>query len=310
MKLLIVSPVHKEALEALQMAHDVVCAYDASESELASLIADREALIFRSGVNITADVMAAAPGLRLLIRAGSGLDNVDLDYVRKHGIGLERIELPGAKAVAELAFGLMLGVARGILKADSLLRKGHWAKHQITGHLLTGKILGIYGAGNIGARVGAMGAAWGMEVLGCVENPTPARATELAKSKIRLSNPEELLARSDFLSLHVPLHSSTRKLFDANRISKIKRGAFLVNLTRGGVVDEQALVEALKSGHLAGVGTDVHEKEGKGFISPLAELDNVILTPHMGAGTVDSQREIGERILEILSARDRREVAS
>ena len=302
MKILIASPVFRDALEALQQSHDVALAYDASERDLKKLIADRQAVIFRSGVNITADVMRAAPGLKLLIRAGSGLDNVDLDYVRANGIVLERIEQPGAKAVAELAFGLMLGVARGILKADALLRQGHWAKHKITGPLLTGKVLGIYGAGNIGSRVGAMGAAWGMEVIGCIENPTPERSAELEKSGITLVGPEEVLARSDFLSLHVPLHSSTRALFDADHIGRIKRGAFLVNLTRGGVVDERALVEALKTGHLAGVGTDVHEKEGEGFVSPLAGLDNVILTPHMGAGTIDSQREIGDKILGIVQS--------
>jgi D-3-phosphoglycerate dehydrogenase len=310
MKILIVSPVFRDALESLSRTHDVTCAYDASEKDLTTLIADRDVLIFRSGVNITADVMAAAPGLKLLIRAGSGLDNVDLDYVGSHRIALERIEQPGAKAVAELAFGLMLGVARGILKADALLRQGHWAKHQITGHLLSGKVLGVYGAGNIGARVGAMGAAWGMEVIGCVENPTSARVLELEKRNIKLVDSEDVLARSDYLSLHVPLHSSTRKLFNADVISRMKKGSFLVNLTRGGVVDEAALLDALESGHLAGAGTDVHEREGEGFISPLAELENVILTPHMGAGTVDSQREIGERILEIVDSFDGNRKAS
>ena len=304
MKILIVSPVAPDALEALQAVHDVVCAYDASDSDLKRLIVDREVLIFRSGVNITADVMARAPALRLLIRAGSGLDNVDVGYVRANGITLERIEQPGAKAVAELAFGLMLGVARQILKADALLRQGQWAKHQIRGHLLTGKVLGVYGAGNIGSRVGAMGAAWGMEALGCIENPTPERAALLEQSNIRLADPAEVLSRADYLSLHVPLHESTRNLFDADRIAKMKAGAFLVNLTRGGVVNEAALAEALDSGHLAGAATDVHENEGANFASPLIGRDNVILTPHIGAGTIDSQREIGERILEIMGAFD------
>jgi D-3-phosphoglycerate dehydrogenase len=301
MKILVVSPVHADALETLKQVHDVVCAYDADRETLLRLIPDREALIFRSGVDISAEVMSAAPGLSLLIRAGSGLDNVDLDYVRDHGIRLERIERPGAKAVAELAFGLMLGVARQILLADSLLRRGEWAKHRIKGHLLRGKVLGVYGAGNIGSLVGEMGAAWGMEAIGCVQNASEARAAGLAKCGVRLTDADEVLTRSDYLSLHVPLNASTRGLFDAALLSKMKPGAILVNLTRGGVVDEAALVEALESGHIAGVGTDVHEKEGKAFASPLVPLDNVILTPHMGAGTVDSQREIGERVLEILS---------
>ena len=301
MKILIASPISADALETLRASHDVVCAYDAKKTELLGLVPDREALIFRSGVDISAEVMSAAPNLKLLIRAGSGLDNVDLDYVSANGIVLERIERPGAKAVAELAFGLMLGVARGIVKADSLLRQGEWAKHRIKGHLLRGKVLGVYGAGNIGALVGEMGAAWGMEAIGCVRHPTEQREAELASLGVRLTSADEVVSRADYLSLHTPLDQSTRKLFDAKLIARMKPGAFLVNLTRGGVVDESALVEALASGHLGGVGTDVHEHEGAKFQSPLAGLDNVILTPHMGAGTIDSQREIGERIIEILS---------
>jgi D-3-phosphoglycerate dehydrogenase len=241
MKILIASPVFSDAIRTMEQSHDVVCAFDAPAETLKSLIRDREVLIFRSGVDISADVMSCAPNLKLLIRAGSGLDNVDLDYVEANDLVLERIELPGAKAVAELAFALMLGVARGVRKADSLLREGRWAKHEIVGHLLTGKVLGVYGAGNIGARVGSMGAAWGMEVLGCVERPTPERVAELAKKHIRLTDPELLLRSADYLSLHVPLHDSTRKLFDSAYIAKMKRGAFLVNLTRGGVVDESAV---------------------------------------------------------------------
>jgi len=302
MKLLFASPVFPAAIDQLRESHDVITAFNAPEGELIDVIADREALIFRSGVTISADVMAAAPDLKLLIRAGSGLDNIDMDYVREHELPLYRIEQPGARAVAELAFTLMLNLARQVRRADSLLRQGHWAKHEITGYLLEGKTLGIYGAGNIGRLAGRMGRAWGMDVIGCTEHPSPTVAADFDKEGLQLVSADEVLQRSDFLSIHLPLTDRTRNLIDAKAISKMKPGAFLINLARGGIVNELALLEALQSGHLAGAGTDVHTAEGDGKISPLAALDNVLLTPHMGAGTVDSQSQIGARVIEIVAA--------
>jgi len=302
MRILIASPIYPGTIAELEKNHDVICAFNAPVEELKAVIPDRQILVFRSGVDINAEVMASAPGLKMLIRAGSGLDNIDMNYVHENKLELHRIELPGAKAVSELAFALMLGLARKLRQADSSLRQGHWIKHEIKGYLLTGKTLGIVGAGNIGSLAGRMGAAWGMDVIGCVEEPSDARAAELEAQGIKLAAFHDVLARADFLSLHVPLNKSTRNLIDADALGRMKPGAFLINLARGGVVDEQALYEALTSGHLAGAGMDVHEHEGEGKISPLAGLDNVLLTPHIGAGTVDTQREIGAKIMEIIEA--------
>lgn len=301
MKLLIASPIDSEAIARLRQQHDVVDATGVDRTTLERQIQDREALIFRSGVLIDGALMAKAPGLKLLIRAGSGLDNLDMEYVTANGLALVRTPGPGARAVAELAFSLMLALARQLLTADRLLREGHWAKHRIEGHLLDGKTLGIYGCGNIGGNVGRMGAAWGMRVLGCVRGSTDERRDSLRTQQIELVESDEVLAQADFLSIHVPLNDATRGLIDASALAKMKQGAFLVNLARGGVVVEQALHEALVSGHLRGAGTDVHEREGEGLISPLADLPNVILTPHMGAGTVDSQRVIGELVIEAVA---------
>lgn len=298
MKILVATQIHSDALETLRAQHDVICAFNGSKEVLQSKIVDREALIFRSGVQITADVMACAPDLRLLIRGGSGMDNVDLDYVRKNGIHLVRVPGPGAKAVAEMTFGLMLALARNILPADRLLREGHWTKHEMTGYQLRGKTLGIIGAGNIGSRTGELGVAWGMNVIGCVEHPTTAIAERLAAKGMRLVECDDVLVESDFVALHVPLKESTRGLIDARALSLMKPGAYLVNMARGGVVDEAALLEALQAGRLRGAALDVHEQEGEGKISPLAGLSNVVLTPHIGAGTYDSQSEIGEIILQ------------
>jgi phosphoglycerate dehydrogenase-like enzyme len=201
-----------------------------------------------------------------------------------------------------MSFGLMLALARNLLEADRLTRQGRWAKHELTGHALKSKVLGIVGAGNIGSLVGQLGIAWGMSVVGCVERPTPLIADRLREKGIRLTGCDEVLAEADFVSLHVPLKASTRNLIDARALAQMKRGAFLINLARGGVVDEAALYQALMEGHLRGAALDVHAAEGEGKISPLAGLDNVILTPHIGAGTFDSQREIGEIVIQSIDS--------
>jgi phosphoglycerate dehydrogenase-like enzyme len=303
MRILIASSISPEAIEQLKKNHDVVCAFNASVDRLKSLIGDREILICRSGVTISAEVMACAPKLKLIIRAGSGTDNIDVDYVHRRGIQLERIPEPGAKAVAELTFALMLGLARNLLHADRMLRQGHFAKNELSGYLLRGKVLGIIGAGNIGALAGQMGAAWGMKVLGCVEGPSPALAAELREKGIQLTDCCEVISQADFLCLHVPLTAATRDMINAEVLSRMKPGSYLINMARGGVVDEQALYQALIAGKtLRGAALDVHQIEKEGQVSPLAALPNVILTPHLGAQTVDSQREIGGRILEIVDS--------
>src|SRR5215207_5260594 len=302
MKILIASKIYADSIEKLKEDHEVVCAFGADKETLKSLIWDCDVLVFRSGVDISADVMAAAPSLKLLLRAGSGVDNLDLDYISQRGLRLIRIPGPGAKAVAELSFAMMLALARNLLEADHLTRQGRWAKNELTGYLLTGKVLGVLGAGNIGSLVGRMGVAWGMDVLACVEHPSPERAKEFAHMGIQLTTDEEVIAKADFLSVHVPLTASNRNLINKDALATMKTGAYLVNMARGGVVDEAVLLHALTEGQLSGAALDVHQVEGEGKISPLAELKNVILTPHIGASTFDSQREIGEIIIETVKA--------
>jgi phosphoglycerate dehydrogenase-like enzyme len=284
-------------------AHDVATAFGAPTDVLQRAIADREILIFRSGVSITAEVMEHAPRLKLLIRAGSGTDNIDLDYVRRRGLVLERVPGPGAHAVAEMSLALMLALSRNLLAADRSMRQGRWAKSEMTGHLLRGKTLGVLGVGNIGSRVAALGTAVGMKVVGCVEHPSPERAYRMGEAGIRLTGCEEVMSLADYISIHVPLKESTRYLINAGNLAHVKPGAFLINLARGGVLDEQALYAALAEGNrLRGAALDVHEQEGEGKLSSLAGLPNVVLTPHIGASTADSQREIGGRVLEIVAS--------
>jgi phosphoglycerate dehydrogenase-like enzyme len=301
MKILIASSISKRAIETLNEKHDVICAFNAPEEELVSLVQDRDIIIFRSGVKISAKVMGAAPNLKFLIRAGSGLDNLDVEFANKKGLQLQRIPEPGAKAVAELSFAFMLALSRNLLYADREWRKGHWVKGEFKGYLLRGKVLGIVGAGNIGALVGEMGSKWGMTVLGCVaeEEYTPKLEADLVSKGIKLTTFEEVVSNSDYISIHVPLMDATRNLFNKKVLKTMKPGSYLITLARGGVVNEQDLLEELtEENRLRGAALDVHENEGDGKISPLASLPNVILTPHMGAQTVDSQEEIGERVLE------------
>jgi D-3-phosphoglycerate dehydrogenase / 2-oxoglutarate reductase len=297
MKILIASPIDESAITRLAADHEV---RRAGVADLSQLVRDCEVLVFRSGVEITTDLLRAASRLRLIIRAGSGTDNIDLAAVHGRGIHFERIPEPGAKAVAEMSFALMLALARNLLGADHSWRTGRWLKHELAGVGLTGKVLGVYGAGAIGSRVGALGAAWGMEVLGCVEHPSPVSQERLSALGIQLVDGDEVLARADFLSIHVPLTTRTRDLIDRSALARMRPGGFLVNLARGGVVDERALRDALLSGHLRGAALDVHEHEGDGNVSPLADLPNVILTPHIGASTVDAQEEIGQRVVDVV----------
>lgn len=298
MRILVASKINPESLDELRGQHDVVSAAGASEDSLAELIADREALVFRSGVSITERVLSAARDLRLVVRAGSGYDNIDLEFLRDMRVRVIRIPSPGARAVAEMSFTFMLALARQLFWADANWRNGHWVKAIAEGRLLGGRTLGIVGAGNIGAQTGELGAAWGMSVLGCVEHPSEAVARSLRARGVQLADFHQVLEESDFISIHVPLQPSTQGLIDSAELDAMRRGSYLINLSRGGVVNEQALRAALVDGRLGGAALDVHELEGEGHVSGLADLQNVILTPHIGASTVDSQRQIGEIIVE------------
>jgi phosphoglycerate dehydrogenase-like enzyme len=278
MKIMLASPIDPGTVEVLSESHDVVKPAATTPEALKDAIADRDAVVLRSGVMLSADVLAAAPGLELLVRAGAGLDNIDLDQARAQGLRVVKIPGMSAPPVAEFTFALLLSLARRVTVADRALRDGHWPKPTLGGPLLHGKTLGIIGAGNIGALVGQMGAAWGMRAIGCVANPNDTIAQQLLGRGVRLTDFDEVLTTSDFQCLHTPLDESTRHLFGSEA------------LMRGDTV--------------AGAALDVHEIEGEGTRSRFADMDNVVLTPHIGAMAVDSQRLIGERIVELVQAYD------
>lgn len=305
MKVLLASPIDPATTETLRDRYDVA---RADPADLRSAVTDAEVVVLRSGPLLTAEVLAEAPQLRLVVRAGSGIDNIDVDAARERGITVVRIAGMSAAPVAELTFALLLALARKVTLADRLIRGGSWPKTHLGGPLLRGKTLGVVGAGNIGGLVGQMGYAWGMHVLGCVARPDATLGEQLAQRGIVLSDFDEVVEQADFVTLHVPLSNATRHLVDAEVLDRMRPDSLLVNMARGGVVDEKALHEALVEGRtVAGAALDVHETEGEGTISPLADLPNVVLTPHIGAMAVDTQQRIGARVLELVEAyHDRR----
>ena len=301
MNILVASSISKHAIDKLFESHDVICAINAPEEKLISLVADRDLIIFRSGVKISAKVMKAAKNLKFLICAGARLDNLDVACANQRGLKLKRIPEPGARAVAELSFAFMLALSRNLFYVDKECRKGHWLKGEITGYLLRGKVLGVVGVGNIGSIVGQMGSFWGMTVLGCVSNNEHTSEIEsgLVSKGIRLTTFDEVISHADYLSVYAPLTEATRNIINKNVFGRMKQDSYLITLASGGVVDEKDLLEELTKGNrIRGAALDVHENEGEGKISPFVSLPNVILTPHIGAQTIDSQREIGDDVLE------------
>jgi D-3-phosphoglycerate dehydrogenase / 2-oxoglutarate reductase len=304
MRILLASPIDRGAVAVLQDTHDVGHLDPRADAgRFRAAANDAEVVVLRSGVWLSGEVMAGAQHLRLVVRAGSGVDNIDQEYAGRHGVRVVRVPGMSAAPVAEFTFALLLALARKVTVADRLIRTGSWPKPRLAGPLLRGKVLGIVGAGNIGSLVGEMGHAWGMRALGCVKHPNERVAAALAERGVELTDFDRILQECDFLTLHVPLDDDTHHMVDAPVLDRMRPGSLLVNMARGGVVEEKALYQALISGHtVAGAALDVHECEGEGTVSPLAELDNVVLSPHIGAMASDSQRLIGERVVELIDA--------
>lgn len=296
-RVLVLDPVADTALRALREGFDVVVRLRPDPDALLALARDADVIVLRSGVRLPAAVFESAPGLRLVVRAGVGLDNIDVDAAAAAGVRVVNIPAESATAVAELAFGLMLALLRNVALADRQVRDGRWRKHELVGGELEGRVLGVVGLGAIGSRVARIGRGFGMRCLGSVARPGPERAAELAADGVRLTDLPRLLADSDVVCLAVPLDHRTRHLIAMPQLTAMRRTAVLVNVSRGDVVAEGDLHAALRAGVIAGAATDVHEVEGE---TKLAEFDNVVLTPHIGAMTAETQERIGQRVVALV----------
>lgn len=292
-----------DGLDASAQAVFRSCAVDdlagISADDLIKIIPDYDALIVRGRTKVTASLLDAATKLKVVGRAGVGVDNIDLAASKSHGVTVVNAPVSTTLAVAELTFGLLLALTREIPRADSSMKEGQWLKKELEGAELHGKTLGILGMGHIGTEVARRARAFGMDVLGYDPLLTPEQI------RGRVADPvdrDELLARSDFISLHLPLTSETRGLLDADQFAKMKDGARLVCAARGGILDETALLSALESGKIAGAALDVFESEPPGA-TELVRHPKVIATPHIGAQTAEAQSRAAEDIAhEVLNA--------
>ena len=268
---------------------------------IAPLIGNYDAWIVRSATKATKDLIAKGARLKVIARAGVGLDNVDVAAAQARGIQV--MNTPGATAVsvAEHALGLMLALYRHIPAADRTMRAGQWEKKRFEGRELSGKTLGLVGLGRIGQEVARRAIALGMKVLANRSRVTKA-ADDLAALGVRVVPLEQLLPAADVVSLPCPLTDTTRNLINATTLNLMKQGAILVHCARGGVVDEAALGQALKSGRLAGAALDVFPEEPVKGTHPLAGIENVILTPHLGASTAEGQDRSGEEVADLVIA--------
>jgi D-3-phosphoglycerate dehydrogenase / 2-oxoglutarate reductase len=271
------------------------------EAALTARISDYDALIVRSKTRVTRPVIAAGTRLRVIGRAGIGVDNIDVDAATERGIVVFNTPDANATTTAELTLAHLLSLSRHLPQADRSLRQNEWQPARYSGVELAGKTIGIIGFGTIGRLVARRCVGFKMQVLAYDPFVAPDIMEESAAEP---SEFDALLANADYVSLHCPLTEKTRHLIDAARLAAMKRGARLINCARGGLVDEAALVDALKSGHLAGAAFDVYEKEPPAG-SPLLALDNVVLTPHLGASTEEAQQAasltIAQNVIQFLA---------
>jgi D-3-phosphoglycerate dehydrogenase len=255
-------------------------------------IADAEALIVRSATKVTPELMDKAPRLRVVGRAGVGVDNIDLDEATRRGVLVMSTPGGNAVSVAEHTFALMLALARQVSRLDKTMHEGKWEKSSAAGTEVRGKTLGLIGLGRIGSEVAVRAEAFDMRVLGYDPYISESAARELQVELVPL---EKLLAESDFVSLHTAVSPATQNLINATTLAQMKKGARLINAARGELIDEGALAEALKSGKLAGAALDVFVEEPPKS-SALTGLPNVIATPHVAGSTAEAQEEVGTQV--------------
>jgi D-3-phosphoglycerate dehydrogenase len=264
------------------------------EAELIGIIGDFDGLAVRSATKVTGKLLAAAPRLRVVGRAGIGVDNIDLAAATERGVVVMNTPFGNSVTTAEHTIAMIMALARQLPAADRSTRAGKWEKSRFMGTELAGKTLGLIGCGNVGSIVAERAHGLKMRVIAYDPYLAPERAQDLAVEKVEL---EELLARADVISLHTPLNEGTRNLLDAAALAATRPGVRIVNCARGGLLDEAALYDAIRSGHVAGAALDVFAEE-PARSSPLFELDEVVVTPHLGAATAEAQEKVALQIAE------------
>ena len=298
-KILITDGLDEKGLSILHSQATVDDKSGISADDLLKVIPEYDALIVRGRTKVTTSVINAASKLKVVGRAGVGVDNIDLEAAKAHNIAVVNAPVSTSLAVAELTFGLLLSLAREIPRADSGMKQDKWLKKELEGVELNGKTLGVVGFGRIGVEVGKRATAFGMNVIAY----DPLISGDVIKERgAEPASLQDLYAWSDFISLHMPLTVETRDMVGPQAFSQMKDGVRIVCAARGGIIDESALVEALNNGKVAGAALDVFGKEPPGLTETVSH-PRVIATPHIGAQTVEAQSRASEDIAnEVLAA--------
>ncbi len=298
-KVLVMDSISEEGIAPLLGVAEIVIQNKLAPEELVKTIGDYDALMVRSQTKVTADVIEAGRKLTVIARAGVGIDNVDVEAATRCGVIVVNAPTGNTVSAAEHAFALMMASARNIPQANDALKGGAWKRNEFIGSELRGKTLGIVGLGNVGSEVARRAKAFEMKLLGVDPLITVESATKL---QVELVDLHRLLAESDFITLHIPLTPQTRGLIGAKELAMCKPNARIINCARGGLIDDEALVQAIRDKKLAGAAVDVFEKEPC-TESILFSENNVIVTPHLGASTAEAQvmaaRDVAEQIADI-----------
>ena len=306
MRILVAEEIAAEGIELLRADHDVDVRPNLARAELCAAIGDYDALVVRSQVQADAELITAGTRLVVIGRAGVGVDNVDLDAATRAGITVVNAPTGNTIAAAEQTLALLFALARRIPAADASVRRGEWKRSQFQGLELRGRTLGIIGLGKIGLAIADRARALEMTVVGVDPYVT---AEQAGLHGVELVTMDDLLGRADVVTAHVPLTRSTKGLIGTEAIARMKPGAVVLNVARGGIVDEAAVAEALRTGRLGGAGIDVFEHEPP-VGSPLLEAPNTVLTPHLGASTAEAQvavaEEVAAQVLDVLDGRSAR----
>lgn len=294
LKILLCDPVDEAVLEHFRSLDECTVEEIFDREPLEQEVTDANFLVVRSGTTVDRDLLDLGKELIGIVRAGVGLDNIDLDYADEKGVNVENTPEASTNAVAELVIGHILSVFRSIPQADAALKNGNWIKSDLNGREIQGKTTGIIGFGRIGQRLGQLVQAFGSDVIAFDEYIDDDTIREHGAKPVSL---DELLQEADIVTIHVPLTDETRHLIGPSELKTLKDDALLVNCSRGGVYDEEALHEALRNDEIIGVGLDTYEEEPPGDL-PLLQEKNTVGTPHIGASTPEAQARIGQLVID------------
>ena len=301
MNVIVCDPISPKGIALLQQRPELkvtVLKQRLSEAELLPLVADAVALVVRSETKITRKVIENAPKLRVVGRAGVGVDNVDVDAATQRGIVVMNTPSGNTISTAELTFSMLMALARKIPQAHGSMKAGEWNRKAFQGTELYNKTLGILGMGRIGSEVAKRAVAFGMKVVAYDPYLALSRAKALQVELVEL---DQVYAQADFITVHMPMSDETKGMVNAAAFAKMKKGVRVLNCARGGIINEADLCEALKSGQVAGAALDVYETEPLPAVFPLRDLPQVIMTPHLGASTEEAQENVGIEVAEAIT---------